>query len=88
MTLLDFSENVVGDGLHSLGAVFDGEAVDILEDYFAAFDLVTQEVFEDPAGFDGDGRADAVAAQYADADGVDLGEVGPFLILLEALYAL
>ena len=42
VTLLDLGENVVGDGLHLLSTIFDGEAVDILEDYFAAFDLVAQ----------------------------------------------
>ena len=76
IALVDFGEHGLGDGGELFGAALDGEAVDGAEDDSAGGDRLGQQLFEHALGFTGDGGSDAVAAEHADRDRVELGVVG------------
>ena len=76
IALVDFGEHGLGDGGEFFGAALDGEAIDGAEDDSAGGDRLDQQLFEHALGFTGDGGSDAVAAEHADGDRVELGVVG------------
>ncbi len=86
--LLDLGQDVVRDGLHVGDPVLDGQALDVPDLDLARLDLVLQHEFEDPLGFGGDERPDAVARQDADTDRLDLPVIDPVRHGFDLLHAL
>ena len=86
MTLLDILKHLVGDGFTHLGPPLDGQAFDVSKLHLPVGDLLLEKLFEQPPGLLGDVRADAVAADDADDNRRDGGEIEPVRGLLNPIH--
>ena len=85
MALLQLLHDVVGDGLHGLHAVLDGEPVDVPDLDLPGLDLISQEELEDLLGILADVGTDPVPSADSDDELVQLGVVRPIRFVLQSL---
>ena len=73
---LDLCQYIVGDGLALSHTVFDGQALDLLDNDGAGGHFVSQQLLQHTGGMLGDDGADAVAVHNTDGHHFLGGEVG------------